>query len=243
MALTMSSTEQLAVTNGVRFMVFAPPKHGKTMLAATLPNPIIISAENGLLSLSKENIEKVWGVGTQGITYNLNVLRIENFQDFKDAYNWCCSNPQYFESIAIDSITEIAEKILEVEVPKAKDPRKAYMEMQTSIIEYTKKFRDFPIPEKHVYMSAKLGTTKDEMSGVTKYGPGMPGNKLGPQLPYLFDEIFRLGIKRDLQTGIKTRFLQTDADEQYDCGDRSGKLEPLEYPHLGYIINKIRGNV
>lgn len=243
MAMTMSTTGALAVTNGVRFMVFAPPKHGKTMLSATLPTPIIISAEKGLLSLSRENIERVWGVGTQGISYDINVIQIENFDDFKGAYNWLVQNPQYYESIAIDSISEIAETILADEKKKAKDGRKAYGEMQEQIIEWVKKYRDFPIPEKHVYMTAKLGMFTDMLTNIVKYGPGAPGQKLGPELPYIFDEIFFLGIKTDLATSQKTRYLKTDADEQYGSGDRSGRLDPLEFPHLGYIINKIRGNV
>ena len=37
------------------------------------------------------------------------------------------------------------------------------------------------------------------------------------------------------------RFLQTQPDMQYVAKDRSGALDALEPPHLGYLLNKIHG--
>jgi hypothetical protein len=66
----------------------------------------------------------------------------------------------------------------------------------------------------------------------------MPGSKLGPKLPYFFDEVFRIGINKTPQ-GEQYRFLQTQPDIQYDAKDRSGSLDILEVPFLGSIFNKI----
>jgi hypothetical protein len=68
----------------------------------------------------------------------------------------------------------------------------------------------------------------------------MPGQKLGPQLPYLFDEVFHMGVASDPQ-GKKYRYLQTEADLQHDAKDRSGLLDAYEAPDLTAIFNKIRG--
>jgi hypothetical protein len=68
----------------------------------------------------------------------------------------------------------------------------------------------------------------------------MPGSKLGPQLPYLFDEVFRLGINKTPQ-GEQYRFLQTQPDLQCDAKDRSGALDPIEQPDLNHVITKILG--
>ena len=68
----------------------------------------------------------------------------------------------------------------------------------------------------------------------------MPGSKLGPQLPYLFDEVFRLGKNKTPQ-GVSYRFLQTDGDLQYVAKDRSGLLEELEPANLTHVFNKILG--
>lgn len=86
-------------------------------------------------------------------------------------------------------------------------------------------------------MSAKVEPIKDEMSGIVKYGPSMPGSKLGPKLPYFFDFVFKMASNKDAQ-GKDFRYLQTYSDLQTTAKDRSGKLDPMEYPHLGYVISK-----
>ena len=90
-------------------------------------------------------------------------------------------------------------------------------------------------------MSAKMARNKDEATGVTAYGPSMPGSKLGPELPYFFDEVFKLGVGKDQNTQQNFRYLLTQPDIQNIAKDRSGMLEQMEYPHLGTLINKIKG--
>jgi hypothetical protein len=89
-------------------------------------------------------------------------------------------------------------------------------------------------------MTCKMESSKDELSGMVKWGPSMPGQKLGPQLPYLFDEVFRLGVGKGAD-GKEFRFVQTQPDLQYEAKDRSGALQSMEYPHLGAIFAKIKG--
>lgn len=211
--------------NGIKLMVYGGAGFGKTVLCSTAPNPIILSAESGLLSLRR---------------VNLPVIEITSFNDLIEAFNWCKTSHEasQFHTICLDSISEIAEVILTNEKKGAKDPRKAYGEMIEKTLMALKDFRD--IKGKHIYMSAKMESVKDEATGIIMYGPSMPGNKLGPQLPYLFDEVFRLGISKD-QSGLEYRFLQTKADMQYSAKDRSGALDALEPPDLTAVINKILG--
>ena len=53
MAIKLVSTRDAAAIQGVKMLVSGPPGAGKTRLCATLPNPIILSAESGLLSLAE----------------------------------------------------------------------------------------------------------------------------------------------------------------------------------------------
>ena len=233
-------SSQLAVDAGVKILCYGEAGVGKTVLLATLPRPVLISAESGTLSLQVQNLDRVWAPIGQPYTRDIMTFVISTLQDLEDAYQWCIhpEMQQHFDSIAIDSLSEVGEKILAHYKPLNNDPRKAYGEMQDEVLILIKKFRD--IPNKHVYMSAKLGTDKDEGTGSRYFGPSMPGQKLGPQLPYLFDEVFRYAIILDGQGG-KTRVLQTSPDASYTAKDRSGHLAEFEYPHLGYIINKIKG--
>lgn len=234
------STEQLAQQAGVKVLVYGPAGMGKTMLCATAPNPIILSAESGLLSLSKANIERVFGVNTQGISYNLPVIQIKTVDDLTQAYNWLLQSPdaQQFQTVCIDSLSEIAEVVLNNAKRQVKDPRQAYGELMEKMESAIRLFRD--LPGRNVYMAAKMEPAKDELTGVVKYLPAMPGSKLGPKLPYFFDEVMRLGVNKDPQ-GNSYRFFQTQPDLQYEAKDRSGALATIESPHLGYIFSKIQG--
>ena len=99
-------------------------------------------------------------------------------------------------------------------------------------------FRD--IPQKHVLMVAKTEPLKDDLSGVVKYSPAMPGSKLGPKLAYFFDEVFYVGVNNHPQHG-KYRYLQTQPDLQRVAKDRSGALAEMEAPNMTSVINKILG--
>lgn len=240
MALNFTTAEQASAANGVKCLVYGPAGAGKTMLTATLPTPILISAESGLLSLRKANLERVFGEGNPYISYHIPVITISSVDDLTQAYQWCTQSAEAkdFQSIALDSISEIAEVVLNNAKRQVKDPRQAYGELIEKMETLIRFFRD--IPEKNVYFAAKMEPQKDELTGVVKYMPSMPGSKLGVKLPYFFDEVFRLGINKD-QQGNMFRFLQTQPDIQYEAKDRSGALAPMEAPILSAIFAKILG--
>lgn len=236
--ITVSTTATTARTSGAKVLVYSEAGAGKTSLCATAPSPLIISAESGLLSLTKKNIERMYGVDTPGITYDIPVIEINTMQDLFDAYAYVVAPANRVGTVCLDSISEIAEVLLAKEKAASKDPRKAYGEMIDRMVEIIRAFRD--IDGKHVYMTCKIESQKEEVTGAVKWSPSMPGAKLGQQMPYFFDEVFRLGIGRD-NAGKPFRFLQTQPDYQFTAKDRSGSLDPYEPPHLGHIFQKIIG--
>jgi hypothetical protein len=142
-----------------------------------------------------------------------------------------------YKSVALDSISEIAEVVLNNEKKIAKDPRQAYGAMQEQMADIIRAFRD--LPSRHVYMSAKLEKTQDEMGRVL-YAPSMPGNKTGQSLPYFFDEVLALRVEKDAD-GNTQRAIMCDSDGLWLAKDRSGKLSAWEAPDLGEVIAKIGG--
>lgn len=225
MALKFTTTDQAAQLHGVKVLVYGPSGVGKTTLCATAPAPIIISAEAGLLSLRK---------------FTIPVIEIKTVEDLTEAHRWCIQSAEaaQFATVCIDSISEIGEVVLANAKRQVKDPRQAYGELLEKMMATIKAFRD--LPGKHVYMAAKMEPVKDELTGIVRYMASMPGAKLGPQLPYLFDEVFRMGINKTPQ-GEAYRFLQTQPDLQYDAKDRSGALDPIEPPDLNHVFSKIQG--
>lgn len=238
MALKFTSVEQAVQNQGVKCLVYGGPGMGKTVLSATCPVPVLISAESGMLSLKKENLDRLFGANNPMVAYNMPVIEIQTVQDLTDAYEWCARSHEAgnFLTICLDSLSEIAETVLNNAKKSVKDPRQAYGELITQMENLVRLFRD--LPGKNVYMAAKMEPMKDELTGVVKYGPSMPGAKLGSKLPYFFDEVFRLGVNKD-QNGNPFRFLQTQPDMQFEAKDRSGVLAPMEFPFLASVFQKI----
>jgi phage nucleotide-binding protein len=222
MAINLKSTSDVH-SNGVKLLVYSQSGAGKTTLIKTLPSPIIISAESGLLSLEDCDIP---------------YIEVSDMDSLKEAYEYVISDEcSQFKSIALDSISEIAEVVLATEKKKAKDGRMAYGEMDTQVTEIIRAFRD--IPNKHVYFTAKLEKQQDEM-GRVMYFPSLPGNKTAQKLPYFFDFVMALRLEKDAD-GIPQRALMVESDGLWLAKQRGSKLDTWEAPDLGAIIAKIGG--
>ena len=223
MAIQLKSTRNVAV-NGVKLLVYGQAGAGKTTLIRTLPDPIVLSAEAGLLSLRDSDIP---------------YIEISDMATLREAYEWLANSDEakQFRSVALDSISEIGEVVLSAEKKKSGDPRQAYGAMQDQMADVIRSFRD--LPGRHVYMSAKAEKAQDDQGHILQ-SPGMPGNKAAQSLPFYFDEVLALRVHRteDNQT---QRALMCHSDGVWQAKDRSGKLDFWEAPDLGAIINKISG--
>lgn len=222
MAINLQNTSAIR-NGGVKILAYGQAGAGKTSLIPTMPTPVILSAEAGLLSISGSNIP---------------YLEISDMATLREAYAWLKDSDEarQFESVALDSISEIGEVCLGNEKKIAKDPRQAYGEMQTTMAEVIRSFRDLPL---NVLMTAKLDKAQDEM-GRMLYSPSMPGNKTGQALPYFFDIVAAVRVEKDAE-GVTQRALMCDSDGLWQAKDRSGKLDAWEAPDLGAIIRKIGG--
>jgi hypothetical protein len=223
MAISLRSTADVA-SNGVKLLVYGQAGAGKTSLIPTLPNPVIISSEGGLISIHDSNLP---------------YIEIASMADLIESFQWLTNSDEakQFESVALDSISDIAEVVLGFEKKATKDPRQAYGAMNEQMADIIRGFRD--LPGLNVYMSAKLDKSSDEMGRIL-YSPSMPGKSLGQSLPYFFDEVLALRVEKDAE-GITQRALMCDSDGLWLAKDRSGKLSPWEAPDLGAIINKMAG--
>lgn len=223
MAVNLRNTNDVS-QNGVKLLIYGAAGAGKTYLIKTLPDPIILSAEAGLLSIKGSNLP---------------YISIDSMEELVEAYQWLTESEEakQFKSVALDSISEIAEVVLSNEKKINKDPRNAYGVMADQMGGIIRSFRD--LPGKHVYFSAKIEKAQDEMGRIL-YAPAMPGKQLGPALPYYFDEVFALRMER-MADGETQRALMTFNDGMWEGKDRSGQLSPWEEPDLGAIIRKIGG--
>ena len=219
--MTIKVTTTMRSTHWVKMLCYGESGIGKTVMSATAPRPIIISAEQGLLSLAERDMP---------------VIEVTTLEEVKQAYAFLKDSDDY-DTICIDSISELAEKLLVEFKKETKDPRKAYGRIGDEMSEIIRKFRD--IPNKHVYMIAKQARLKDEYTGKITHIPSMPGQQLPMSLPYLFDLVVCMRIgKVDKK---EYRYLQTQPTPLYEAKDRSGKLNEKEEPNLTKLFDKVRG--
>lgn len=220
MAIKIKSTSQSV--NSVKALIFGESGVGKTKLASTVPTPLILNAEGGLLSLASDNLDSV---------------DIKTVADVMDVYQFITESQEAskYETIVLDSISEIAEVYLNTLKKEYADARQAYGQLATDVTELIRAFRD--IKDKHVYFIAKAGAVENDI-GVSEVKSIMPGKNLTQGLPFFFDEVLALRIGK-LEDKTTYRYLQTDANVNYKCKDRSGALDPQEEPDLGKIFEKI----
>ena len=97
MAINLRSTKGLHA-NGVKLLVYGNAGSGKTSLIPTLPSPVVFSAEGGLLSIADADVPFV---------------EVSSYDTLMEAYKWVTGSDEakHFESIALDSISEIAEVV------------------------------------------------------------------------------------------------------------------------------------
>ena len=223
MAIKLRSTNSLAA-DGIKMLVFGAAGAGKTSLIPTLPSPIVLSAESGLLSIAGADVP---------------FIEVTDLATLQEAYAWLAESAEaaQYKSVCLDSISEVAEVVLAAEMRKNKDGRAAYGEMNTTMAELIRAFRD--LPGRHVYMSAKLEKSQDE-TGRMLYNPSMPGKTLTQQIGYFFDFVFPLRVEKDAD-GKTQRALMTDSDGLWLAKSRSHLLDTWEAPDLGAIIAKIGG--
>ena len=210
--------------NGLKILGYGPSGIGKTYMISTCPRPLVINVatENGLLTLRNKAIPY--------ITIS-NINELEDVMDYlQKEENWV-----KFDTLCIDSLSEVAEVCLAEQKEANKDGRKAYSAMADEMMERIRNL--ISIPEKNLYCICKQKKIQDD-NGRILFSPDVPGNSFSQKLPYYFDEVFAFRMMKNSE-GEMMRYIQTYPDERYDAKDRSGNLSQFEEPDISKIISKI----
>ena len=137
MAIKIQKTSDLSI-DSVKCVVYGGAGVGKTRLCATAPNPIIISAESGLLSLADTNCD---------------YIEINTLKQLDEAYKALKDSNDY-DTICLDSLSEIAEVLVAELKPQFKDGRQVYMALADAMLPMLRRFRD--IKGKNTIFTSKL---------------------------------------------------------------------------------------
>jgi len=139
-----------------------------------------------------------------------------------------------FDTVCIDSISQLCELFLTQELKRNKDGRKAYGELSRRVMGHVNDL--YYLPNKHVYMIAKQATGEENGTSVKK--PYFPGQDLNVKIPHLYDEILHIGETNVPGQPQPVLAIRTKATYGIMARDRSGKLAELEPPNIGDIFTK-----
>lgn len=97
--------------------------------------------------------------------------------------------------------------------------------------------------DKNIWFVGIMDEKLDEV-GRRVYSIQMDGTKTNLELPGIVDEVITLAELRDANgAGYRACVCHTINDWGYPAKDRSGRLELIEEPHLGKLMQKISGPV
>ena len=121
--------EKLVQNQGAKVLVYGMAGAGKTSLAKTAPGKVlVISAEAGLLSIKDAT--------------NVDAIEVKEASELMQLYDLLNTGQLQYDTVCLDSISEISELLLQQEKARHKDPRKAYGEVQESVTNVMRAFRD-----------------------------------------------------------------------------------------------------
>lgn len=206
---------------GVKSIVYGAAGTGKTPVVNTAPRPVLLAIEPGLLSMRGSNVP----------TYEAYTpAKIEEF------FSWFFNSNEAknFDTLAVDSASQMAEDILADEQKKKTDGRKLYGNMSDRVMVYLNKL--YHLPQKHIYIICKQDMFDD--NGVMTRRPKFAGQDLHTKVPHLFDLVMHIDKHNVPNTGDVMAF-RCKAGYNANARDRSGRLDEFEPLNLQHIFNKI----
>tara|TARA_R110000824_G_scaffold398085_1_gene601731 strand:+ start:2055 stop:2771 length:717 start_codon:yes stop_codon:yes gene_type:complete len=222
----IKTPNELVEQQGAKLLIYGASGAGKTTSLKTAPGKtLVVSMESGLLSIKNSD--------------NLHAIEVKAASEIEEIASMLENGTLKYDTVCLDSITEMSEILLAQEKAKTKDPRRAYGEVIEVMIKTMRRFRDLPI---HVVFIAKEQSIRDEATGTFHYQPMMVGAKLPTQIPYFFDEVLCMRVFDDEDKDGKkiiSRWFQTRIGQGYTAKDRSGKLGEFVAPNLTDIIKQL----
>ena len=160
---------------------------------------------------------------------------INSLQDLKDLYNFLKNEKHDFETVVIDSITEIND-IIKTEI-ETRNKRNMQLQdwgiLQKEIKDILRKFRDLPM---HIIFLAQETTEKDEEK-IVKYLPSLNG-KSATEIAYYMDTVGYCFIDK-----LGNRKIGTMPNEKYLTKDRTNVIDGGENQNFSEWVEAMKKTI
>lgn len=240
----------MTTDKALSLLVYGPPKSGKTTLAMTGPAPrLLLDVEKAARFLKTK---KVYWNPMDGSappkhdgTWDTCVVTVHDFQTATKAFDWLRSGKHEFNTVILDSISELQVKAQEDVNGRSKMQTQHWGELLSKISFFGRDLRDLsthPIrPVECVIITATERIDKDDKGNVVVHRPFLQGGAAS-QIPYWFDVCGYYYITKSRENGemVETRNLLISNHPQYIAGNRvPGLPEVLYNPNIKKVIDKI----
>lgn len=197
----------------VKILIYGPSGVGKTVLASTFPKPLFVDCENGLMSVRQP-------VG------RIKALELE---DVRGAYKWLSEHPGIYETVVLDSLTEIQKMIMDHTVRTFKQHRPyedapIMADWGKSLTDFSRLIRAFKTLDMNVVF---IGSPTVPANPNEAIRPAFTGKATSEEVCRMMDVVGYMNIERDDQ-GIVRRFITFLSPGIYGK-DRSWMLPPTLY--------------
>lgn len=210
---------------GCKALIFGPAGSAKTPIFNTAPRPLLLATEPGLLSMRGSTIPTYEAYTPE---------RINEF--FKWFFN--STETKNFDTLGIDSASQIADIFLIQALKTNKHGLKAYGEMAENTMEHLRTL--YYTRYKHTYVICKE-EIKD-IDGQTMRRPYFPGQVLPIQVPHLYDFILRLAKTNVPNVQGEVLAFQCNGNYNILSRNRTGNLDTYEQPNFTSLVNKAMSN-
>lgn len=219
----LKPADYYAALTGVKMLGYGPAGGGKTPAIATAPRPVMCAVESGMLSM-------------KGVMH-VPVFYANTYPLIKEFFEWVLKSNEVkaFDTIAVDSVSQMAEIVLNYHLNRNKDGRKAYGEMSRDMMEWLEGI--YYMKQKHAYIIAKQEIGEEE--GIQTKRAYFPGQELKIKVPHLYDIIAHISMVTVPGVATPQRAIRTKPAFGVMARDRSHTLAEFEPLDLTAVFNKV----
>lgn len=237
----------MSLGRSMSILVHGSAKTGKSTFAATSPKPACyIDVEGGTRFLPIRGV--VWDPKSpppeMDGSWDTAVVKVRSYDDAVSAYNWLQSGKHPFESVVIDSISELQQKLIEKVAGRNQMQTQNWGEVLRNFMGFMRDFRDLcEHPSKPLSSVVLVAMSRDKADG--KKSPQLQG-QAATMLPYMFDVSAATHVYSwvdDQGTKQTSHRILIGPNDFYEVGERTGGRLPdqIENPTVPSMLDFVFG--